>query len=58
VYAFGCWYGAPLHPPVAPDGGAGSITGMDISVAGARGIIFAFALWESAQLIFMTRQRV
>jgi len=36
---------------LAPDGGAGSIAGMDLSVAGARGIIFAFALWGSAQLI-------
>ncbi|MDP4089987.1 MAG: hypothetical protein Q8930_12045, partial [Bacillota bacterium] len=29
----------------APDGGAGSIAGMDLSVAGADGIIFAFSLW-------------
>lgn len=36
----------------APDGGAGSIAGMDLSVAGARGIIFAFALWGSAQLVY------
>ena len=34
------------------DGGAGSIAGMDLSVAGAEGIIFAFALWGSAQLIY------
>ena len=32
---------------LAPDGGAGSIAGMDLSVAGANGIIFAFALWGS-----------
>ena len=37
---------------LAPDGGAGSIAGMDLSVAGANGIIFAFALWGSAQLIY------
>jgi hypothetical protein len=37
---------------LAPDGGAGSIAGMDLSVAGANGIIFAFALWGSAQLVY------
>jgi hypothetical protein len=36
----------------APDGGAGSIAGMDLSVAGSDGIVFAFALWGSAQLIY------
>jgi len=36
----------------APDGGAGSIAGMDLSVAGANGIVFAFALWGSAQLVY------
>jgi hypothetical protein len=36
---------------LAPDGGAGSIAGMDLSVAGANGIIFAFALWGSSQLL-------
>ncbi|MGD0694288.1 MAG: hypothetical protein ABSB82_05485 [Terriglobia bacterium] len=36
---------------LAPDGGAGSIAGMDLSVAGAGGIVFALALWRSAQLI-------
>ena len=36
----------------SPDGGAGSIAGMDLSVAGADGIIFAFALWGSSQLLF------
>ena len=35
----------------SPDGGAGSIAGMDLSVAGADGIIFAFALWGSSQLL-------
>src|SRR5262245_21771249 len=37
---------------LSPDGGAGSIAGMDLSVAGAKGIIFAFALWGSSQLLF------
>ena len=37
---------------LAPDGGAGSIAGMDLTVAGADGIIFAFALWGSSQLLF------
>lgn len=37
---------------LAPDGGAGSIAGMDLSVAGAPGIVFSFALWGSAQLIY------
>ncbi len=37
---------------LAPDGGAGSIAGMDLTVAGAGGIIFSFALWGSAQLIY------
>lgn len=37
---------------LAPDGGAGSIAGMNLKVEGARGIVFAFALWGSAQLIY------
>lgn len=37
---------------LSPDGGAGTIAGMDLSVAGADGIIFAFALWGSSQLLF------
>lgn len=37
---------------LAPDGGAGSIAGMDLSVEGADGIIFAFGLWGSSQLLF------
>jgi hypothetical protein len=43
---------------LAPDGGAGSIAGMDLSVSGASGIIFAFALWGSAQLIYAFIQLV
>ena len=37
---------------LSPDGGAGSIAGMDLSVPGADGIIFAFGLWGSSQLLF------
>jgi hypothetical protein len=37
---------------LSPDGGAGTIAGMDLSVAGADGIIFAFSLWGSSQLLF------
>jgi hypothetical protein len=36
----------------APDGGAGSIAGIDLSVPGAAGIVFAFGLWGSAQLVY------
>ena len=36
---------------LAPDSGAGSIAGMDLNMAGASGIVFAFALWGSAQLL-------
>ena len=43
---------------LAPDGGAGSIAGMDLAVAGASGIIFAFALWGSSQLIYALIQLV
>lgn len=37
---------------LAPDGGAGSIAGMNLTAGGAPGIIFAFALWGSSQLIY------
>jgi hypothetical protein len=40
------------------DGGAGSIAGMDLAVAGASGIIFAFALWGSEQVLFAVLQWV
>lgn len=43
---------------LAPDGGAGSIAGMDLSVAGANGIIFAFSLWGGAQLLYALIQLV
>ena len=41
---------------LARDGGAGSIAGMDLTVAGADGIIFAFALWGTAQLLLALLQ--
>ena len=40
----------------APDGGAGTIAGMNLDVAGADGIIFSFALWGSSQLIYAVVQ--
>jgi hypothetical protein len=43
---------------LSPDIGAGGIAGMDLSVAGASGIVFAFALWGSAQLIYALLQWV
>ena len=43
---------------LAPDGGAGSIAGMDLSVAGADGVLFAFSLWGSAQLLYAFIQLV
>jgi hypothetical protein len=42
----------------APDGGAGSIAGMDLTVAGANNIIFSFALWGSNQLLVAIIQLV
>lgn len=43
---------------LAPDGGAGSIAGMNLAVTGASGIIFAFSLWGSAQLLYAVIQLV
>ena len=40
----------------APDGGAGSIAGMDLPAGGAGGIVFAFALWGTAQLVYAVIQ--
>jgi hypothetical protein len=37
---------------LVPDGGAGSIAGIDLAVTGASEIIFAFALWGGSQLIY------
>ena len=42
----------------AADGGAGSIAGMDLSQPGAEGIIFAFGLWGSSQLLMALVQIV
>ncbi len=36
----------------APDGGAATIAGMDLPSRGAAGIVFAFGLWGSAQLVY------
>lgn len=40
------------------DGGAGSIAGIDLTVDGAGGIIFAFALWGSSQLLLAIIQLI
>jgi hypothetical protein len=42
----------------SPDGGAGSIAGMDLTGSGANEVIFAFALWGSAQFIYALLQWV
>jgi hypothetical protein len=42
----------------SPDGGAGSIAGMDLTVSGANEVIFAFALWGAEQLIYALIQWV
>ena len=36
---------------LAPDGGAGSIAGIDLSVAGGSNIVSIFALWGLSQLL-------
>jgi hypothetical protein len=41
-----------------PDGGAGSIAGMNLSVSGANEVVFAFALWGSEQFIYSLIQWV
>jgi hypothetical protein len=43
---------------LSPDGGAGSIAGMDLTVTGANEVVLAFALWGSAQLIYAMLQWV
>jgi len=43
---------------LAPDGGAGSIAGMNLAVTGADEVIFAFALWGGEQLIYVLIQWV
>jgi len=37
---------------LSPDGGAGSIAGMNLAVTGAHEVIFAFALWGAEQLVY------
>lgn len=36
----------------APDGGAGTIAGLDLALGGAANIVFAFGLWGLSQLIY------
>lgn len=43
---------------LAPDGGAGSIAGIDLAVDGAEAIVFSFALWGSAQLLYALIQLI
>ena len=43
---------------LSPDGGAGSIAGMNLAVTGANEVIFAFALWGGEQLIYALIQWV
>ncbi len=43
---------------LAPDGGAHSIAGMDLTHGGAKEIIFAFSLWGSSQLLYAIIQLV
>jgi hypothetical protein len=40
----------------SPDGGAGSIAGMNLNITGADEVIFAFALWGAEQLIYALLQ--
>ena len=42
----------------SPDGGAGSIAGMNLAVTGANEVIFSFALWGGEQLIYALIQWV
>lgn len=37
---------------LAPDGGAGTIAGIDLSFAGSQSVVFAFGLWGLSQLIY------
>jgi len=41
---------------LSPDGGAGSIAGMNLAVSGANEVIFAFALWGGEQLVYALLQ--
>ena len=42
----------------SPDGGAGSIAGMNTDVSGANEVIFGFALWGAEQFIYAVIQWV
>jgi hypothetical protein len=44
--------GRSLIHLLAPDGGAGSIAGVDLSLGGSESIIFAFGLWGLSQAIY------
>lgn len=37
---------------LAPDGGAGTIAGIDLSFDGSQSVVFAFGLWGLSQLIY------
>jgi hypothetical protein len=43
---------------LSPDGGAGSIAGINLAVSGANEVIFAFALWGAEQLVYALLQWV
>lgn len=43
---------------LAPDGGAGSIAGINLAKAGQSGTIFGFGLWGSSQLLYALVQLV
>jgi hypothetical protein len=43
---------------LAPDGGAGSIAGIDLAKAGKSGTIFGFGLWGSSQVLYALIQVV
>lgn len=43
---------------LAPDGGAGSIAGINLDISGSKEVIFAFSLWGSSQLLYAFIQLV
>jgi hypothetical protein len=48
--------GRSLIHLLAPDGGAGTIAGVDLSLGGTENIIFAFGLWGLSQVIYAILQ--
>lgn len=62
AYVFGVIAGLStarsLIHPLAHDGGAGSIAGIDLAKAGKSGTLFGFGLWGSAQLLYALIQVV